>query len=117
MAQYVTPEVERELVDGGVGILPTLIVNPTDLRGSDEHVIEVINDGVEPLNAAIEASVNGQAPFTAIPDSAFEAIPVGESRIARVPSAWLWYRVRGAFTTTPGPVRYSVFVLKNFAHK
>lgn len=115
MAQFVTPTFIREPVT--VGVLPTTIVPITRLRGSEEHIVELINDGVEAISPTIEGSIDGTAPFATIPDAAFEAMAVGEARFARIPSAWQFYRVRGAFPTTPGDMRYSIVEQKSFAHR
>lgn len=115
MAQYVTPQKER--VTAPVGLVQTVIVPVTSLRGSEEHVVEIINDGTEEFNGVIEASFTGDAPFVTIPLDDFTAMGVGISRIARIAAAWQFYRVRGLFATTPGNVRYSVAHQKWMAHK
>jgi hypothetical protein len=115
MAQYVTPSPIREPVP--VGITDTVIVPVTSLRGSDAHLVELVNDGVEPLNAYVEVSFDGNTPFFVLPDSGLDAIAVNAARPMRVLAEFQFYRVRGNFSTTPGTVRRSVAVLKNMAHK
>lgn len=115
MADYVTPTIIRAPFP--VGILDTIIVPVTNLRGSDGHLVELVNEGTEPLNAVVEVSFDGNTPFFPLPDSGFEAIAVGAARPCEVLSKWQFYRVRGNFSTTPGTVLRSVAVIKKMAHK
>lgn len=115
MAQYVTPDTEREAV--AVGIATTVLVPVTSLRGSEAHVVELVNDHTEDLTATIEASFDGTAPFTTIPDDSFAPVPAGMPRIAFIDAKWQNYRVVGTYPATPGTTRVSVAHQTRMAHR
>lgn len=110
MAQYVDPDVERESVT--VGILTTVIVPVTSLRGAEAHVVELINDHSEDLTATIEASFDGTLPFATVPDDTFAPLAAGTSRFAFIDAKWQYYRIVGTYPATPGTTRKSVAAQK-----
>lgn len=107
MSKYVTPKDERVTVP--VGTLDSIIIPPTSMRGDDSAFIELINDGTDTLNAVIETSATGAAPWSPWPNDVFAGIASGAPpRPAIVDADFQFFRVRGQFGLTAGNVRVSV---------
>jgi hypothetical protein len=88
-----------------VAVTTTVIVPPTLMRGYDEAIIFLDNDGADTLNAQVEVSPNGVFPGYVIPDDAFASMAPGSSRWTRVSASGQWFRVTGLFSVSPGSVR------------
>lgn len=88
-----------------VAITTTVIISPTLMRGYDEAIIFLDNDGSDTLSAQVEVSPDGVFPGYVIPDDAFAAMAPNASRWTRVSASGQWFRVTGQFSVTPGSVR------------
>lgn len=106
--RYVQVVASREAV--AVALTTTVILAPLNMRGFDECVLYVDNDGANQFDGAVEVSPDGVFPGCVMPDDAFEAMSAGETRWTRVPAAAQWVRVTGTFATTPANVRISAFL-------
>lgn len=90
-----------------VGLFTTVVIPPTNMRGVDEAILFIDNDGTDTFNGQVEVSPDGVFPGYVIPDDAFAAMAPGASRWTRVSASGQWFRVTGTFGTTPGSVRRS----------
>ena len=97
--------------------LDTVIISPTNMAGDETVSIELINDGTEALDAVVETSINGAAPWTAFANDVFAAMSAGTPRTAVVQAELGWVRVRGQFSTTPGDVRTTLIRNRSAARK
>lgn len=103
MSRYVTPVgTIRDPVP--VSTLETIIIAPTNMAGDDMVSIELINNGTDSLDAYLETSINGEAPWTPFTNDVFAAMAAGSARTAVVQAELGWVRVRGQFGVTPGNV-------------
>lgn len=98
-------DVRLERVPLPVAVTTTVIVPPTLMRGYDEAIIFLDNDGVDTLNAQVEVSPDGVFPGYVVPDDAFAAMAPGSTRWTRVSASGQWFRVIGSFSVSPGSVR------------
>lgn len=96
-----------------VGILPTVIVPMIRLHNNGDVVIEIINDGAEPLNAKIYVSKTGDAPLEELMDDTFADMQPNTVRSWRGTSLHGYVEITGNFSSTPSTVRRTAILYRN----
>lgn len=107
MAQYVLPDYVRDTVS--VGLVTTLIVPATSLKGYESAAIYLTNPSSDVLQADIEVSPDGVNDWKVVPDDAFNPLAAGASSYAFVDGRFQYFRVRGVMATSPQSIYRSVF--------
>lgn len=107
MAQYVKDDYVRNAVT--VGVITTLIVPATSLKGHDSAVIFLANPSADDLNADIEVSADGVNDWKVLPDDAFRPLLAGTTSYAFVDARFQFFRVRGSMGLGSASIYRSVF--------
>lgn len=107
MAQYIQDDYVRNAVS--VGLLTTLIVPATSLKGYDSAVVFLANPSADTLSANIEVSADGVNDWKVLPDDAFNPLNTGTSNVAFIDSRFQFFRVRGTMGVGPEDIYRSVF--------
>jgi hypothetical protein len=102
--------VKIDRVSVPVGTLTTVLFAPINLRGYENAVVFLDNDGTDTFDGLVEFSPDGVYPGVVEADSAFEAVAPGTGRWTKVPGDAQFFRVTGQFQTLAGSVRVSVIL-------
>lgn len=105
-------QVVHSRVTRSVGVVSSVIIATQALRGFDQAVVFVDNDGTDTFTGRLEISPDGVFPGYTMPDDSLAEIAAGGSGWARVPGAAQFLRVTGLFATTPGDVRVSLVLIR-----
>lgn len=107
MAQYVKADYVRNAVS--VGVITTLIVPATSLKGYESAVVFLANPSTDDLNADIEVSADGINDWKVIPDDAFRPLLAGTTNYAFIDGRFQFFRVRGSMGVGAQDIYRSVF--------
>jgi hypothetical protein len=115
VAQYVKDIFVRDAVN--VGVITTLIVPATSLKGYESAMVFLANPSTDELNADVEVSPDGLNDWKVLPDDAFRPLAAGASGYTFVDGRFQYFRVRGLMSTVPGSIWRSVFLHRTATHK
>lgn len=105
-------QVVQSRVTVAVGVISSVVIAAQNLRGFDQAVVFIDNDGSDVFTGRLEISPDGTFPGVTLPDDSFADMAAGASYWSRVPGAAQYLRVTGSFATTPGNIRVSLILIR-----